>query len=90
MSGRNLRDPRARHRPGVPMAGFDALPKPLRHWLGQAALPWSVRSARRAWMRALDQSQGREAEALSLLSRMERATLRRGQGAVWAGDHPGP
>lgn len=41
-----------RRRSRDPMADFDALPPPLRHWLAQAALPWSPASCLRLWRRA--------------------------------------
>jgi hypothetical protein len=34
------------------MRAFDRLPRDLRLWLHEAALPWSPRSAARAWARA--------------------------------------
>lgn len=32
-----------------PMAAFDALPAPLRHWLAYADMPWSPASCLRLW-----------------------------------------
>ncbi|MEC9104487.1 MAG: DUF6525 family protein, partial [Pseudomonadota bacterium] len=32
---------RRRRRPADPMQAYDALPRPLRAWMAQAALPWS-------------------------------------------------
>ena len=59
-----------------PMRAYDALPKQLREWLAQAALPWSPTSARRIWKRA--QSRGCTLdEALDLLRRAESKTLSR-------------
>jgi len=43
---------RARRREACPMRAFDRLPRELRLWLHEAALPWSPRSAARAWARA--------------------------------------
>ena len=31
------------------MRSYDALPRPLRMWLSQAALPWSPQSVQRIW-----------------------------------------
>ena len=47
---------RARRRPAAPLSEFDCLPPELRRWLAGAVLPWSARSARRAWRQALDES----------------------------------
>jgi len=63
------------------MCAYDALPVPLRHWLSQAALPWSPTSARKIWKRA--QAKGLCAdEALALLSRSEAQTLARDKRAI--------
>jgi hypothetical protein len=72
----NLRSPLARQREGGGMAAFDALPPALRHWLHDAALPWSPASARRVWARALRQAQGCETAARAALDRAEAARLR--------------
>ncbi|WP_390912454.1 DUF6525 family protein [Pseudosulfitobacter sp. SM2401] len=58
------------------MQTYDALPAPLRHWLGQAALPWSPTSARRIWQKAHANGQSIE-ETLSSLSKAEAKTLSR-------------
>lgn len=65
-----------RRRGGCPMAAYDACPPPLRAWLAGAALPWSVRSARRIFARALSET-GSEAAALARLAAVERGTLAR-------------
>ncbi len=67
---------RGKRRVGNPMQDYDALPKPLRVWLGQAALPWSPASARRIWVKAQAKGQTVE-EALSSLSKAEAKTLAR-------------
>ena len=59
-----------------PMAEFDRLPSDLRRWLAQAALPWSPRSALRAWQRALAQSRGPQ-DALARLDALQAARLAR-------------
>ncbi len=59
-----------------PMAEFDRLPPELRRWLTQAALPWSPRSALRAWQRALAQSRAPQ-DALARLDALQAARLAR-------------
>lgn len=59
------------------MADFDRLPPELRAWIAGAVLPWSARSVRRAWGRALDRTRGDRAAALALMDRIEAATLAR-------------
>lgn len=67
---------RRTRRSGDPMQNYDALPAPLRQWLGQAALPWSPASARRIWKKL--QANGQTVEdALSALSEAEARTLSR-------------
>ncbi len=68
--------PRRRRR-GDPMAEFDRLPPAVRRWLTQAVLPWSARSVRRLWGRALRDERGDEAAALACLDRAEAARLAR-------------
>jgi hypothetical protein len=58
------------------MQNYDALPAPLRHWLGQATLPWSPASARRIWNTARAQGLS-EDDALFMLSKAEAKTLSR-------------
>lgn len=64
------------------MAEFDRLPPAARRWLSQAVLPWSARSVRRLWRKALEESQGDERAALACLTRAEAARLTREGGAV--------
>lgn len=59
------------------MAEFDRLPPAARRWLAQAVLPWSARSVRRLWGRALRDAGGDEAAALARLDRAEAARLMR-------------
>ncbi|MGR3485055.1 MAG: DUF6525 family protein [Paracoccaceae bacterium] len=69
----------ARHRARDPMRAFDALPPELRAWMHEAALPWSPRSARRIWERAV--GQGLDAQAArEVLARAEARTLARERG----------
>ncbi|MEM9228084.1 MAG: DUF6525 family protein [Pseudomonadota bacterium] len=67
--------PRKR-RSGDPMAAFDDLPSALRHWLSEAALPWSPASVRRIWAKSLDQGLTPE-ETLATLTQAEVRTLAR-------------
>lgn len=74
--GRNLGQSKLRRarRTGDPMAAYDRLPAPVRHWLANAALPWSPDSARRIWTRS--RARGRsEAEALMILTQAEMRLL---------------
>ena len=59
------------------MDAYDGLPAPLRGWLAQAVLPWSVRSARRLWRRAMARSGGDVAQALAHLDAAEARCLAR-------------
>lgn len=59
------------------MAEFDRLPPAARRWLTQAVLPWSARSVRRLWGRALRDAGGDQAAALARLDRAEAARLAR-------------
>lgn len=83
----NLSSPRARWAQRTPMSAHDALPAPLRRWLAEAALPWSIQSAKRAWANALRKHHC-EAAALAYLSHVEAATLRREAAQVWGKDYP--
>ena len=73
---------RRRRRRGDPMAAFDQLPTELRHWLAQAALPWSPCSALRLWRRALRANGGDAAAAAGYLSQVECRQLAR-DADVW-------
>jgi len=68
--------PRRRRR-GDPMVEFDRLPPAARRWLAQAVLPWSARSVRRLWGRALRDAGGDEGAAIARLDRVEEARLAR-------------
>jgi Family of unknown function (DUF6525) len=78
----NLRSPRARRHEDDAMRAHDRLPPELRRWASQAALPWTSRSLRRAWERALQQTSCRVA-ALDRLNAIEAATLAREAPMVW-------
>ncbi|WP_328795208.1 DUF6525 family protein [Jannaschia marina] len=80
---RNLRSSlRGRPGRGDGMAAYDRLPPDLRVWLAQAALPWSTRSALRAWRRALRRCGGDPVAARDRLDRIERAMLLRDKAVV--------
>ena len=64
------------------MAEFDRLPPAARRWLAQAVLPWSARSVRRLWGRALRDAGGDEAAVLARLDRAEAARLARDNSAT--------
>jgi len=70
---------RLRRRRNDPMRAFDALPPPLRHWLAQAARPWSPASCLTIWRRCLKDG-GTAEEALNRLNRVEAAMLARDSG----------
>lgn len=67
---------RPRRRTTDPMAAFDALPRPLRHWLAQAALPWSPASCRRLWAQAIARGAS-PADALAHLDRAQTRAMQR-------------
>jgi len=59
-----------------PMAEFDGLPVDLRRWLAAAVLPWSPRSALRAYLRALAELRAPQ-EALARLDAIQAKRLAR-------------
>ena len=67
---------RRRRRRQDPMTAYDSLPRELRQWLSEAALPWSPRSARRIWKRCSANGLSPE-ETLAFLARAEAQTLAR-------------
>lgn len=79
----NLRTSLRRRPARDPMREYDALPPPLRRWLAAACLPWSPRSARRLWTRALARHGGDIAAALACLDRAEERTLARDAPKIW-------
>jgi hypothetical protein len=86
--GRNLRSTLKRRARQNPMRDFDALPPALRHWLHGAALPWSPRSARRIWDKALARARGDQTSALLVIARTEAALVARDAHRIWGPDHP--
>jgi hypothetical protein len=83
----NLRSPRARWRAANPMSAYDRLPRELRLWLAEAALPWSAPSALRLWQRALGKT-GCVRAARDLMARAEAKTLAREAARVWGSSYP--
>lgn len=64
------------------MRDHDSLPPELRRWASEAALPWSARSLRRLWARALRQT-GCQSTALKRLDAAEARALEREAPTVW-------
>ena len=75
-------------RSAMSMRQFDRLPPELRRWLQDAALPWSARSARKLWTRALRRAGGDAAAAQDLLDRAQARTLARDARRIWGAHHP--
>lgn len=74
---RNVSTSLRRHRRSAdPMQAYDALPRPLRAWLAQAALPWSPASCRRIWAKARTKGASPD-DILDRLDRAEQMTLSR-------------
>ena len=67
---------RRRRRPVDPMQAYDALPRPLRAWMAQAALPWSPASCHRIWAKARAKG-GSPDDILARLTRAEQMNLSR-------------
>lgn len=78
---------RRRRRPVDPMAAFDSLPPPLRHWLHDAALPWSTRSVQRIWSKSMARGLSQD-EALALLSQSEARTIARDRHSTLSKSRP--
>jgi hypothetical protein len=69
------------------MAAYDRLPRDLRLWLAEAALPWSAASVQRLWQRALRDT-GCARAARARLAAAEQKTLAREAAKVWGDGHP--
>lgn len=75
-----------RRRTASPMQEYDRLPPELRAWLSSAILPWSPRSVRRAYKRALFRT--RDADlAIGELEQMQRRNVAKDANFVWGPDH---
>lgn len=70
-----------------PMQVYDQLPTPLRSWLAKAALPWSPRSAYRAYAKALTHT-GTPHAALARLDSIQQRQIARDAQHVWGQAHP--
>ncbi|MGR3782773.1 MAG: DUF6525 family protein [Albimonas sp.] len=77
-----------RRRRGDPMDGYDRLPRELRRWLAQAALPWSPRSCLRLWRAELRRAGGDPVLAAERMSRIETRRLAADAASVWGRAHP--
>jgi len=75
---------RRKRRGGKAMEIYDRLPRELRLWLADAALPWSPTSALRIWSKSRAKGLSAE-ETLSSLARAEAQTLARDKAALRAG-----
>jgi len=78
---------RRRRRCADPMRDYDRLPAELRRWLASAAFPWSPRSVRRAFERALARTRDTSA-ALAELDRLQWRLVAKDVRRVWGADHP--
>ena len=92
MSARSMRNLgqtilKRRKRTADPMQAFDQLPTPLRSWLASAALPWSPRSAKRAYSKALAKT-GNTSLALARLDAIQRRQITKDAMRVWGNAHP--
>jgi len=58
------------------MEAFDGLPAPVRQWVAQAALPWSLTSIRRIWSKSRAKCLS-DTVALLSLAQAEARTLAR-------------
>ena len=69
---------RLKRRAEDPMRAYDSLPPPVRHWLSQAAMPWSPASCRKILRSAKARGEGME-RVLARLDHAERQTLAKRQ-----------
>ncbi|MEM7056486.1 MAG: DUF6525 family protein [Pseudomonadota bacterium] len=76
-----------RRRNASPMYEFDRLPVELRAWLTSAVLPWSPRSVRRVYDRAMVRTRNVD-KALGELRQIEQRAIARDSRRVWGPDHP--
>lgn len=86
-SNRGATSLKCRRRNADPMREFDRLPPELRSWLASAILPWSPRSAGRAFHRVMAKTRNRR-EALDALSQMQQRAVARDARVTWGPDHP--
>ena len=69
------------------MREFDGLPSEVRNWMASAQLPWSPRSVRRAYHKALSRT-GDSDEAIRTLDEMQSRLVAKDVKRVWGADHP--
>ncbi|MFC7705719.1 DUF6525 family protein [Plastorhodobacter daqingensis] len=70
------------------MSAFDALPPELRHWLHDAALPWSAPSVQRLWARAMREAGGDATAARARLDAAQAQAIARDARRVWGPGYP--
>lgn len=76
-----------RQRTAQPMQDYDRLPAELRAWIAGAVLPWSPRSVRRAYDRALTRTRD-PSLALRELDRLQQSNISKDAFKTWGADHP--
>lgn len=77
-SNRGQTNLKIKRRTEDPMRAYDALPAQVRHWLSQAAMPWSPASCRRILRNAKARGEDME-QVLARLDHAERQTLSKRQ-----------
>jgi len=70
-----------------PMKCYDELPCDLRQWLASALLPWSPRSARKAYEKAL-RTTGSSEGALAELDDKQSRLLEKDCAIIWGEHYP--
>ena len=70
-----------------PMKCYDELPYELRQWLSSALLPWSPRSALKAYQKALRATGSSEA-ALAELNKKQFRLLEKDCAIIWGEQYP--
>ncbi len=78
---------KCRRRRQDPMRDYDRLHPDLRDWLASAVLPWSPRSAKRAFERAVAKACTPN-DALREMDRLQARLIARDARRVWGPDHP--
>ena len=70
-----------------PMKCYDELPCELRQWLSSALLPWSPRSALKAYQKAL-RTKGSSEGALAELDKKQIRLLEKDCAIIWGEQYP--
>ena len=70
-----------------PLKCYDELPYELRQWLSSALLPWSPRSALKAYQKAL-RTKGSSAGALAELDEKQIRLLEKDCAIIWGEKYP--